>query len=143
MTTAVLAATDLAVVENVKTNQIATTSTEAVVADNLATVFVTLQDVGNVLVETPTSQVVVHGIMGPPGRDGIAEEDMVYSKRVDFVGETTIYRGEAAVGSSESSLAWRIRRISIGADGDVTETWAGGTALFDKSWAERFSYTYS
>lgn len=65
MTTAVLAATDLAVVENVKTNQIATTSTEAVVTDCLATVFVTLQDVGNVLVETPTSQVVVHGIMGP------------------------------------------------------------------------------
>lgn len=64
MTIAVLAATDLAVVENLKTNQIATTSTEAVVADNLATVFVTLQDVGNALVESPTSQVVVHGIVG-------------------------------------------------------------------------------
>jgi hypothetical protein len=28
------------------------------------------------------------------------------------------------------------------ADNDVTETWAAGTALYDKIWDSRLSYTY-
>lgn len=71
------------------------------------------------------------------------EEDMVYSKRVDFVGETEIYRGEAAVGTVENTAAWRIRKITLAADGDVTETWAGGNAVFNKQWNLRTTYTYS
>lgn len=71
------------------------------------------------------------------------EEDMVYSKRIDFVTENELYRGEAAVGSLESVTVWRIRKVVISADGDVTETWAGGTAQFDKSWNLRATYIYS
>lgn len=68
---------------------------------------------------------------------------MVYSKRVDFVGEDVIYRGEAAVGSSEANPVWRIRKVVLAQDDDVTETWAGGTAVFDKVWSDRATYIYS
>lgn len=73
----------------------------------------------------------------------IGEEDMVYSKRIDFVTDDELYRGEAPVGSSEADSVWRIRKVVIGSDGDVWETWAGGTALFDKTWNLRTSYVYS
>ena len=74
---------------------------------------------------------------------GAIEGDEVLSKRTDFVGETTIYKGEAQVGASEGSAVWRIRQLLIGVDGDVTEIWAGGTALYDKVWTNRLTYSYS
>lgn len=113
-----------------------------------------------VLVETPAPTVVTEepvnivvaslgqqgpqGIQGPPGPPGASgEEEMVYSKRTDFLGDNLIYRGEAAVGSAESATAWRIRKIVLDLDGDVTETWATGTAAFDKAWTLRQTYVYS
>jgi hypothetical protein len=68
---------------------------------------------------------------------------MAYSKRIDFVGEEIIYRGEAVVGTGEGVALWRIRKIVLSADGDVAETWAGGTAAFDKTWNLRTTYNYS
>ena len=68
---------------------------------------------------------------------------MVYSKRIDFVNDSVLYRGEASVGTLESAAAWRIRKIVLALDGDVTETWASGTALFDKIWSDRATYNYS
>lgn len=68
---------------------------------------------------------------------------MVYSKRIDFVGEDEIYRGEAQVGASENSATWRIRKVLIAPDGDISEKWAGGTAAFDKAWNLRNTYNYS
>ena len=67
----------------------------------------------------------------------------MYAKRVDFINDNLFYKGEAAPGSSESSGVWRISLVSLGADGDVTETWANGNANFTKSWTDRLSYTYS
>lgn len=78
-----------------------------------------------------------------PGPVGPSEDDVMYAKRVDFVTDNLLYRGEAPVGAPESSPVWRVRRITFGAvDGDVTEQWAGGTADFDKAWADRLSLTY-
>ena len=80
---------------------------------------------------------------GPQGPPGVVEDDVMYAKRVDFVTDNLIYRGEAPVGSAESAPVWRVRRITFGAlDGDVTEQWAGGDASFDKIWADRLSLTY-
>lgn len=64
------------------------------------------------------------------------------SRRVDFVGETLIYRGEAAPGADESAAVWRIKRIQFGPDGDVTETWADGAASFTHVWTDRASLPY-
>lgn len=73
----------------------------------------------------------------------VGDEDMPYSKRVDFVTENILYRGEAAPGTLESFAGWRIRKIVIGTDGDVNETWAGGSANFDQIWDNRSLLTYS
>jgi hypothetical protein len=72
-----------------------------------------------------------------------SEEESVYSKRIDFISETVLYKGEAAVGALEGAGVWRIRKITIANDNDVTETWAGGTANFDKAWADRATLIYS
>ena len=111
---------------------------------------------GNIVQEQQTKEaVIVGGVQGPPGPQGLqgvqglpgitapAEEEMTYSKRIDFISDNVLYRGEAAVGSSEASLSWRIRKVVIEQDGDVSETWAAGTAAFDKTWNLRASYNYS
>lgn len=103
----------------------------------------TVQEVTTVVVEVESSQTVIAGIQGPSGPPGSSEEDTVYSKRVDFTSDTVLYKAEAAVGSSESAAVWRIRKIVFGNDNDVTETWASGSANFDKVWADRLTYTYT
>ena len=72
-----------------------------------------------------------------------SEETEVYSKRTDFVGTTTIYKAEAAPGTLESAALWRIRKLILAADDDVTELWAAGSAAFDKIWTNRDTYNYS
>jgi len=104
---------------------------------------ITLQEVSTVLVEKDSSTIILAGQPGPQGPTGLSEDELMFSKRVDFVDDNNIYRGEAAVGSTESAAVWRIRRIVLAQDGDVTETWAGGNADFNKQWSLRATYNYS
>jgi hypothetical protein len=109
---------------------------------------ISVDNLGTVVHEEQIKDVIVQGgIQGPQGPQGppgvSGEEDVPYSKRIDFVTENELYKGEAAVGSTETSTSWRIKKIVIAGDGDVAETWAGGTAQFDKTWSLRASYTYS
>jgi len=82
------------------------------------------------------------GQQGPPGPPGTPEDEIMYSKRVDFIDDSTLYRGEAVPGSAESAAVWRIRKITIAVDNDVSETWADGNDNFDKSWLDRESLIY-
>lgn len=107
------------------------------------TAFISRESTETVVVFQETTTVVAAGFQGPPGPAGIAEEDVVYSKRIDFITDDLLYKGEAEVGSSESAPVWRVRKITVSADGDVTEVWAGGTANFVNSWTNRASYIYS
>lgn len=66
-----------------------------------------------------------------------------YTTRVDFVGETVIYRGEAAPGSDEAAAVWRIRKITFAPDGDVSTVYANGSAEFAHVWADRATEIYS
>ena len=91
------------------------------------------------LIET---QSVVMGLMGPRGFPGASEDEKVYSKRTDFITDELLYRGEAAPGSIESDPVWRIRKIAISLDGDVSEEWADGNANFDNVWADRLTLIY-
>lgn len=91
------------------------------------------------LIET---QSVVMGLMGPRGFPGVSEDEKVYSKRTDFITDELLYRGEAAPGSIESDPVWRIRKIAISLDGDVSEEWADGNANFDNIWADRLTLPY-
>ena len=82
------------------------------------------------------------GPAGPIGPAGESSEDtMIYAKRIDFVGNNIIYRGEALPGSSESASVWRIRRISL-IDEDMSEEWASSGA-FANAWTARTSLVYS
>lgn len=92
--------------------------------------------------QTIIESVGIQGVPGPPGQS-INEDDLVYSKRLDVVSDYIMYRGEAVVGTPETSALWRIRKINIAIDGDISEIWASGTASFDKTWADRALYTYS
>ena len=71
------------------------------------------------------------------------EEEVAQAKRVDFITDNLLYRGEADPGKLDSESAWRIRRITIGSDNDVTEEWANGDANYNKIWDNRLSYAYS
>jgi len=88
-------------------------------------------------------EVITVGIQGPEGPAGISEDQMVYSKRIDFVGDTIIYRGEALPGASTSSASWRVRRITLQPDGDLTEEWADGSADFNQVWDDHLTFSYS
>jgi len=122
--------------------QVQVVQTETVASTSTTEVAVVLAEVSSIVVETPRDSVVVSGMLGPPGKDGIAEEDIVYAKRIDFVGENLIYKAEAEVGSLEAAPVWRIRKIDILGDSDIVERWAEGTAAFDKAWTDRATYTY-
>jgi hypothetical protein len=67
--------------------------------------------------------------------------DTSHARRIDFVGESILFKGEAAPGTADTAPAWRIKRIEFtpGPDGqqDVSETWAGGTADFVHAWTDR------
>lgn len=79
----------------------------------------------------------------PSGTGSTTEEEMPYSKRIDFINDNLFYKGEAVVGASESDSVWRIRRVTIGSDSDVTELWANGSAQFIHAWSDRLTITYS
>ena len=70
-----------------------------------------------------------------------------YSRRADFVGDSVIYRGEAAPGTPENSPAWRIKKVEFVTDGegnqDVIETWAGGSDAFAHVWSDRGALAYT
>jgi hypothetical protein len=72
----------------------------------------------------------------------ISEEEMAYSKRVDFVSDDLLYKAEALPGASTSAPVWRIRKITLGSDGDVTEQWADGDSLYNKVWDDHLNLTY-
>lgn len=62
------------------------------------------------------------------------------SIRVDQVSSSLVYLGEAAIGSGESSLVWRVRKIDL--NNPISIKWAG-TGIFDQSWTNRASLTYT
>lgn len=87
--------------------------------------------------DAQTLEVVTAGPQGP-----VSEEEVPYTKRIDFVGDTLMYKGEADPGTAESAAKWRVQRLTFVGD-DVTYEWAAGTAAFDKVWANRTSLSYS
>lgn len=131
--------TDSVIAVSTTTNTISVVEIEPVLISTDNGSIVTVGTESTVVVESKKDSLVVTGLIGPPG---ISEEDVVYSKRVDFISDLELYKGEAAVGSLETAAVWRIRQIVLGNDGDVSEKWASGTANFDKVWADRATLTY-
>lgn len=139
MTTAVIEVQESVIASTTSTEYVSNGVKDVLYQSSETSTHIVLPTQEYILVDKETSTVVLAGGIGPPG---VSEEDIMYSKRIDFISDSELYRGEAAVGSAESSAVWRIRKIVIGNDGDVTETWASGTANFDKVWNDRVSFTY-
>ncbi|MGW8177411.1 MAG: hypothetical protein ACWGQW_01225 [bacterium] len=78
------------------------------------------------------------------GPQAVPEGEVAYSKRVDFVDDTTLYKGEAEPGTLETEAKWRIQRITfVGADEDVVIEWANGSGSFVHAWSNRAGLSYS
>lgn len=74
--------------------------------------------------------------------DSIATESVEQSTRVDEASSTVTYFGFAAVGSSESSSVWKIKRLSV--SGSITKLeYADGNINYDNNWSNRASLSYS
>lgn len=98
-----------------------------------------------VTIVIPNVEIYTAGIQGPPGVPGANgdETEVAYAKRTDFISDLLLYRGEANPGTLDSAASWRIRRLIIGVDNDVTEEWADGNSNFDNVWDDRLSLSYS
>lgn len=73
----------------------------------------------------------------------LADSIMPKSTHTDVLTEYIMLVGEAPPGTSVNVAGWRIKMLVEAEDGDLATTWAGGTANYDKVWADRLSYTYS
>ena len=84
-------------------------------------------------------------IIADVGQQGpAAESTLPLASRVDFVGDTLIYRAKANPGTLDATNGWRIEEITfVGPDEDVEIRWAGGNANFDKVWDDRATFLYS
>ena len=143
MTTAVVEVRDSVISTSSYAEYISGSEVSNVLQTSESPTFIATPATEYVLVEQENTTLVMAGGLGPQGAPGLSEDDVMYSKRVDFISDLELYRGEAAVGSSENSAVWRIRKVTLAVDGDVAEKWASGTALFDKVWADRISLTYT
>jgi hypothetical protein len=126
--------TEAIAVESNKTESVVTGSTVNAVTN---------QEIYNVVIEVEASNTIVAGQPGPAGPTGLSEDSVAYARQTDFATESLIYKGEAEAGTSFSTAAWRIRRIVLSEDGDVSETWADGDSNFDNVWDDRASLSYS
>lgn len=120
------------------------TYADAVVSEVVESRLVISDERDVVISEVEEIHYVFVGEQGPAGPPGpAAGEEMPYAERTDFVGEDVIYRGYAVPGVLDSEPLWRIKRMDVAIDGDVTTTWAGGSSDFIHAWDSRASYTYS
>lgn len=101
------------------------------------------QDVIAAEVVQQDAYIITAGAMGLQGPAGAGEEEVLASQ-VDFQDSgNTIYRGEAQPGTATSAASWRIRKLTINAEGDVSTLWADGDSNMDNVWDNRYSLSYS
>lgn len=78
--------------------------------------------------------------MGPQGPS--SEDLAMYAERIDWVGSTVCYKGQADPNTAESAASWRIQKIVFTGD-DVAKTWADGSDAFNQVWNDRLTLDYS
>jgi len=76
------------------------------------------------------------------GRRFKAVQDVPNTTIIDEVSDTVTYIGESIPGASTSAALWRIKKMVV--DGTVTHfMFADGDDLFDNTWSDRASLSYS
>jgi len=73
--------------------------------------------------------------------------EVALTLRTDTVDPTAspevTYKGEALPGTTESTSAWRVQRLTLQSDGDIEILYADGDDSFDNRWDQRLSLIYS
>lgn len=86
--------------------------------------------------------VVVQDISITADGDNIETRSQALALRLDDTTTASVtYVGEAVVGTSAASAAWRIKKIDE--TSGLVITWADGNGNFDNNWNNRASLTYS
>lgn len=114
-----------------------------VVIENAARELVETVENITVVLQSDDADIISVGDQGPSGPPGIPESEMIYAERTDFVGDDVIYRGYAIPGVTDAQPIWRIKKVIIGVDGDITTTWADGNGDFDNVWANHATLSYA
>lgn len=77
---------------------------------------------------------------------GAVDMGSAQARRVDFFGDSIIYRGEAPPGADEAAPVWRVKRIQFSTDEtgrqDISEQWAGGDGSFTYAWTDHETLEY-
>lgn len=63
------------------------------------------------------------------------------AQRIDNL-TTTVYVGQAPIGSLDAQPIWNVKRITFSGTLVITE-WAGGNDSNVNTWVDRATYTYS
>ena len=132
------------IVETIHTISVLEVSEPEVIVDEVQVVDIVTESITeSVAEEVQVIEIISdEGRQGPPG---LAEEDIVYAKRMDMVSPEVFYKGEAETGSVDDAPVWRIRRITMVMLGDLvdlSEQWADGEAAFVHKWTDRLTLTY-
>lgn len=77
-------------------------------------------------------------------KTGCAVSDCLHvTKASEYVDGNLIYMGEAAPGTAQDAIGWRIYKLAYNGS-DVTDLlWADGSCGFDFIWDNRAGYSYS
>ena len=67
----------------------------------------------------------------------------VYTVKLEYVGNNPVYVGKALPGSSVSSAAWQIQKLTYSGNNVTDVQWAGGSSGFAAIWNDRATYSYS
>lgn len=89
---------------------------------------------GNGLALLPDGLYASGGGSGPPSSR---------MKVLDHVSQSLLYVGDAAPGTTTSSPGWRIRRVTIAPNGDVTSVQFASAGDLTCVWDDRASLPYS
>lgn len=79
-------------------------------------------------------------IVGGGSSDGGTPEQL--QKHAEEIADNVFLVGDAAIGKADADTAWRIRKITIGANDSVTTQYARGSTDFTSAWENRADYEY-
>jgi hypothetical protein len=76
-------------------------------------------------------------------KGSIFQTDFFLITRRAYVGDLLEYQAWGPVNASADDERWLIKKFIYSGTKCVSETFAGGSTLFDKQWSNRKNYSYS
>lgn len=87
---------------------------------------------------TTGDYVTISAVDTGDGTYALASKQSAATERFDYSSSTTIYTGEAAIGTGDDSLGWTLTKYDLSDSSD-----ASGKVATDVSWDDRATGTYA